>query len=510
MFRRLRYHALKLFIATMALMLCTPAVRAQVATGAAGNLDCNGYSAIQKPLKTYLPCSDFFNPGSYAPGYDNGRYVGHDEPSVGFFSNLPKSGYSVQWYLTLPRDRPLPAVQTFELTPAIWFAMAICDPNSFPNGACIPDSDENTPGLAGSAFLELQFYPPGFPPFVNQISCDLTHWCAALNIDSLEIETAAGPNPGALNPNCTEPVNFSFVQTDGVPTGPPGPASATLATFTPNGNTLLMNSGDQLRVTITDTPGGVITRVEDLSTGSSGFMVASAANDFQNTDPNTCAGTAFDFHPEFNTARFGNFVPWAALQANINVAVEAGHFTPGVNGDGDADDAPCFSGPTVPGCLNLAQGGDVDFDGTPYRADWPDGTRRTATSLAISNPAGGLGPLSQSSSGFDRPYPIIQFETDISSTEFANGEGCQTNGVGCVVPPPGARFYPYYGVESSDDAEGWQLGCTLVFGNISGRGVNTYGRDQQYGTPDLAWYFGQNSSGPLANPCLSHNQNEQN
>jgi hypothetical protein len=123
-------------------------------------------------------------------------------------------------------------------------------------------------------------------------------------------------------------------------------------------------------------------------------MVASAANGFQNTDPNTCAGSNFSFHPEYSTARFGNFVPWAALQFNINIAVEIGHFTPGINGDGDADDPPCFPGPTVAGCLNLAEGGDIDFDGTSYRFDWPDGTEHTATSLLVTNPEGGLGPLS--------------------------------------------------------------------------------------------------------------------
>jgi hypothetical protein len=58
-----------------------------------------------------------------------------------------------------------------------------------PNGACIPDSDENTPVEAGSAFMELQLYPPGFPPSITQISCDLKRWCAALNIDSAEVDS---------------------------------------------------------------------------------------------------------------------------------------------------------------------------------------------------------------------------------------------------------------------------------------------------------------------------------
>jgi len=373
-----------LVAAALVLALSSPAVQAQ-SFSPVGNLDCNGYSQIQQPLKTQLICADFID-GYGQRGYDNGHYIGHDEPSIGFISTAPHSGNNIQWEFTLPQERPLPAIQSFENFVAFWFSMALCDPNSFPVGACIPDSDQNNPRLAGSAFLELQFYPPGFPPFITQISCDLTHWCAALNVDSLEMTSN-----GTVNPNCTEPVNFAFVQKDGVPTGPPGPGNATVATMTPNAQTLLMNQGDRIRITIKDTSDGLLTLVEDLTTNQTGFMVASVANGFQNTDPNTCATTTFSFHPEYDTAKFDNFVPWAALQANINFAMEIGHFTPGPNGDGDADDAPCFPGPTVAGCI----GADTDFDGTSYRRDWPDGTPANATSIAIRSVKGdGIGPLS--------------------------------------------------------------------------------------------------------------------
>jgi hypothetical protein len=456
-----------------------------------GNLDCNGYSKIQAPLRPQMTCADFT--GEYGQrGYDNGHYVGHDEPSIGFNSAVPHSGNSVQWDIVLPTERPLPATQTFENTPAFWLAMALCDDNSFPNGACIPDSDENTPTLAGSALMELQLYPPGFPPFIAQISCDLTRWCAALAIFSLEVITS-GPKRDKMNPDCTEPFNFAFLQRDGVPAGPPGPGTATSATVTPNAHTLLMNQGDHLRITLTDTAAGLITRIDDLTTAQTGFMVASGANGFQNSDPNTCAGTNYNFHPEYDTARFGNFVPWAALQANINFSVEMGHFTPGAKGDKDADDAPCFPGPTIAGCLDLA--GDLDFDGTSYRTDWPDGTRNNATSIAIhSVSGGGIGPLSRSNDtgNYDQPFPIIQFETDVSGSV----KTCQPNGVGCVVPPVGAQFYPFFALKVGNN------GCTLLFGNFSGSGADDFGRDKQYGTSNLSWFFGQNSNGPQTNPCI--------
>src|SRR6202044_3845363 len=160
-----------------------------------------------------------------------------------------------------------------ELSPAPWFGLPICDPNSYPQNPCKPDSDSNSgaindPNAAGSAFLEVQLYPPGYQPFVDSPSCDARHWCAALTIDSLESEF----NFANLNAACEEPTNFAFLQKNGVPAGPPSPQLADLASETPNGQTLLMNPGDVLRVSITDPAAGFTTRVTDLTTGQSGVM----------------------------------------------------------------------------------------------------------------------------------------------------------------------------------------------------------------------------------------------
>lgn len=487
-----RFRAMFFAGATLTLLMLSVSSQAQ-SFAPVGNLDCNGYSAIQKPLRPQQVCADYHN--EYRRGYDNSHYIGHDEPSIGFISTAHHSGNNVQWEFTLPRERPLPATQTFENTIAIWFAMSLCEPTSgFVPGPCIPNSDENNPFTAGDAFMELQLYPPGWPPFITQISCDAQHWCAALNIDSLKLM-----KNGNLNPNCTEPVNFAFIQTNGVPTGPPGPTSATNATFTPNAQTLLMNQGDHIRLTIKDTPAGLITRIDDMTTGRSGFMVASGANGFQSLDPNTCAPTSFDFHPEYDTAKFGNFVEWAALQANINLAVEIGHFEIPNN---DSDDPPCFPGPNIAGCI----GADLDFDGTSYQFDWPDGTRNHATSIAIhSVEGGGIGPMSPTddTGDYDRPFPIFQLETDVPASETT----CQPNGVGCVVPPVGAQFYPFYAIamNGNDDNEGDDRGnCALLFGNFSGPNILDFRRDEQYGASNLYWFFGTNSGGPRANPCIPH------
>src|SRR5437773_2275599 len=79
------------------------------AFAARGGLDCNGLSAIQRPLKASDICTDFR--GDEGRGEDNGHYVGHDEPSVGFYSNAPDSGNNIQWAFTLPRESKLPATQ---------------------------------------------------------------------------------------------------------------------------------------------------------------------------------------------------------------------------------------------------------------------------------------------------------------------------------------------------------------------------------------------------------------
>jgi hypothetical protein len=76
----------------------------------------------------------------------------------------------------------------------------------------------------------------------------------------------------------------------------------------------------------------------------------------------------------------------------------------------------------------------------------------------------------------------------------ASEAACQPNGVGCVVPPRGARFYPFFALTSNPT-------CALLFGNFSGRGIDNFGGDAQYGAPNLVHYFGQNTSGPVTNPC---------
>jgi hypothetical protein len=500
---------MKYFILFVFSLTCTVMCSAQT-KAVGGGLDCNGFSPISKNVKPYMACTDLHGANGRR-FYDNGWYIGHDEPSIQFFSNTPKSGYDLAWVITLPKQDPTPtqsgsSIATFELTPAFWLSLDLCDPNSYPQNACTPDSDSNTgTGLttdAGSAVLELQFYPPGFGP---QISCTgpgahSTQWCAALTIDSLECTF----NFAVCNANCEEPANFAFLQDNGVPTGPAAPGEQNDATFTPNSHTFFMNPGDKLLIIIKDTPQGLLTFVRDLTTGKKGFMVASGKNGFANTNISNCQTTPFDFHPEYSTAKPENLVPWASLELNVNIAVETGHFELGANGDNDIDDQPCFPGPTIAGCLAEAIGGDLDFDGPPYLADWPDGSTNHPSPILVGAFSGrGIGPMSFNDHGrgegdppYSNAYDTLQFETDIPQSEVLTVPPCNTaTGGGCVVPPVGAAFYPFYSQLGSGD------GCLFTFGNdIPGSTTNDFGKDAQYGSPS-ARFGGTLASGVMTNPC---------
>jgi hypothetical protein len=504
-----------------------------------GELDCNGDSPSQAPARLYN-CTDIRgfsgvnNQNTWGGKfYDNGKYIGHDEPDTTFLSTQPGSGGNVNWNLTLGKDpTALPTATTpgsdvshwFELSPAPWLSMAICDPNSYPQNPCTPNSDANAASGSftggGSAFLEMQFYPPGNPPFVDSASCDDTHWCAAMTIDSLECTYQFA----TCNNNCVEPVNVAFIQTNGVPAAAPNPQSYPDNQFN-NADTLLMNPGDSLKVHIWDAPvpgqtgqRALEITINDSTTGQSGFMQASAANGFQNTSMADCSGTPYNFEPEYSTASAGNYIPWAALQTNISTEFETGHFEPctslsqSIANPIDANDTSVMfnkcSGPyeraggtetseagdgicwqkgdthagyagtgtsTAPdeinGCEdNLFQNGDLDFDGTPYYAEWPTGT--TPTSLFPSSFVESLPTTSGKS------YPKLFFQTDVALSESA----CTaTNPSGCTVPAPGpGNFYPYW-----SEATGSSGKCSLEFGNVS-TGVDDFSQDAQYGTVQLA------------------------
>jgi hypothetical protein len=378
------------------------------------------------------------------------------------------------------------------------------------------------------------------------------------------------------NNNCIEPVNFAYMQTNGVPAGPPSPQLANVHTFTPNRHTLMFHSGDVIVTSISDPPQGFTAVVRDLTTHQTGFMTASAANGFMNTNIADCSGTPFTFHAEYNTARQQNQVPWAALQGGVLMQQEIGHgevcnsvankqsavnpsgatgYTDpnvfqtcvgGSEGRHATGEGPCS--PTTGLCQNATtqgpngpvacptnnpasgalcefsdgycfpkgtriafidgspvrevsrvaecnqertQNGDLDFEGQSYRADWPNGSRNFPTTFQY------IGPFTKGG----HTYPKIQFETDVAGSENL----CNVmTGVGCTAPPIGAKFYPFWSLSPLFGGMGGHSAvCVWNFGNDQPNTLRDFGRDAQYGTPDLAIYGGTLISAPMPNPQFS-------
>jgi hypothetical protein len=477
---------------------------------------------------------------SESVGY-SGAYTGHDEPSLLFYSSRAGTGSSQLYQLTLPTEPPTPPTQSgtggtfnFQLHPAFWFGMAMCDDQSAPNPGgspvgpnvpCVPGSDSNIYNSSdpsspqyighhpGTAFMEMQFYPPGWVPFQypGGVSCSATQWCAALNIDSL----SENENTGAtLNSTCQklvgeEYVNFAFITTDGTPQAPPSPVNSTAATFTPDpSRDLFMNGGDRLTVDLHDSAQGLVVVIHDLTTGTSGMMTASAANGFGAVQwaptGKSCTNVPYDFHPMYSTSSENTRVPWAAHSYNIAFSDEIGHFElcdKVATGSGkcaqpsstdadaknvDVDDDFCLPAAlttlvAVSGCADS----DVDFDGASYQATWP-GTIANASRDASLHPSPILftSPLSGGSN-----YERVAFEANMPRIETNTNPPCQRHvsnpadpspGSGCVNPPAGAAFYPIYSTGSTSTGSCiWQFGGPLIPGT-----TNTFGGDSasEFGT----------------------------
>ena len=116
--------------------------------------------------------------------------------------------------VTLPRDpKKQPNASgkggttwNFQLRPTFWFGLTLCDTESAPEytKTCTPDSDRNNlvgtnPAAPdyigkhpGNAFMELQFYGPGYVPQFEGFGCTAHQYCAAMTIDSRTLNQNTG------------------------------------------------------------------------------------------------------------------------------------------------------------------------------------------------------------------------------------------------------------------------------------------------------------------------------
>ena len=120
----------------------------------------------------------------------------------------------------------------FQLRPTFWFGLTLCDTESAPEytQTCTPDSDANdlvgtdpnAPDYIGkhpgNAFMELQFYGPGYVPQFEGFGCTAHQYCAAMTIDSrtLDQNTGARTPPPATSTSSAGPSRS---------TGPTSPSS---------------------------------------------------------------------------------------------------------------------------------------------------------------------------------------------------------------------------------------------------------------------------------------------
>jgi hypothetical protein len=496
-------------------------------------------------------CSEISDPEA---AFGNNYYVGHDEPAVEFYSNTPGSGNHAQYQLTIPTEPSGPFSMSkgydFELHPAFWFGMAMCDTQSYPESqsTCTPDSDANivdptkTKKAPGVAFMELQFYPPGWIPQFAGSSCDATKWCVALNIDSLSENPFNGT---VLNSTCqsqllggSEYINFAFLTLDGKSLGPANPLQFDPATSgnPANPDTFFLNQGDQASVTLTDTPAGFETIVHDNTTDQTGSMTANAANGFgqikYQPGGHSCQELPYTFHPMYSTSSPQTRVLWAAHTYNVSFSDEIGHFDfcshisantgscdglEGIPGDqeaADGDDNFCSSADQsllypATGCVDSNAPG---FDGVSYQNYWPDGSSTRPTPVLFSSPKTGT--------AYTTSYPQIAFEADLPRIEASDlGGNCQrlTTGANCVDPPmtddgAPAAFYPYFSTVSTPNGT---ASCSYGIGSTLPNTIDNFGGSSSAEFGPLLhttyWTFGGHgatnqrynnfNSGSFANPC---------
>jgi hypothetical protein len=462
----------------------------------------------------------------------NGAYTGHDEPTTQFISRRPGTGGGQLSYdVTLPKNAAVRPNQAgtggtwdFQRRATFWFSITMCDTESSPNftKTCTPNSDANarfrsgdpnSPNYIGrspgNAFMELQFYTPGWVPQFDGFGCSATKWCANMTIDSLSDQDNTGvqQNADCLNNHFLvgeEPVNWAYITRDGRSQAPANPLALSddpnLTGLNPDLNKdLLMNPGDLLRVFMHDTPAGYRVDISDLTTGGHGSMTASIANGFGHIlfEPNstTCHVAPFAFHPMYSSA-VPRGTTWGAHTTNVGVSDEIGHFeycnaidangtctAPGAGETAlDVDDQACLDGSQfnafipIVGCLL----DDGDFDGPSYQLDWPGTfTNPSADRRLHGTPIQFTAPTTRG-----KALEHVAFEADLPRIERgepgnADPQCDALTGANCVNPPTGAAFYPIYTLAKTHGRCVFQQGGTHIRGTTNtfgGSSATEYGR----------------------------------
>ena len=512
--------------------------RGWVKPGSAGALDCNGMSPIQSTIESAKACTDirgilnstspYMDDGHF---YDNGRYIGHDEPIMRFLSGVDGSGNDITWRETLPLDPAAPPdgararAGRHPLVRAViapWFSMALCNRVSYPLMPCKPKSDANAPvgnarrrracPAAAARSSRCSSTRRGMAPFVGQHQLQQhalvrvpAHQRSRVHVDF-----------ASCNTNCEEPTNFAFIQTNGVPTGPPSPQLANLATQTPNAKTLMMNPGDRLVIHIWDArarrraararnaihghddrPERVHARLcrewvhgHEHQRLQRDAVQLPARVSTRRSRRTSCRGRPTGEHRARSsrsaTSSRARGSPsrstYHARRPFTDTSWKRCHGpyendrSPGRRATPEPADAPCYPGGdthrgtappnVVTGCVDdFFQNGDLDFDGTSY---WPTGRRDDAGPFPS--------PFQQQFADTPGPRLAIQFQTDAphseSELQFPTGRA--------------ARCRRRRRRASSTRTGHWRSAAVLwEFGNMANG--NTFGKQAQYGRSTRSW-----------------------
>ncbi|HEY7283300.1 MAG TPA: hypothetical protein VID47_17095 [Actinomycetota bacterium] len=492
-------------------------------------------------------------------------YVGHDEPSVLFKSDEPGSGNDVSYDIRLPKDPPgekpqndgTGGVWNFELRPTFWFGMTLCDSESAPeytHDKCVADTDANdfdnpdpnAPDYIGkhpgNAYMELQFYGPGYVPQFTGFGCAAHKYCAAMTIDSLNFNSNTNKLGTADCFNYIlggeEPINWAYLTTSGESQAPANPlhtgtfSNPNLDAVTPDySKDLLMGPGDRIHFRMHDTPDGLQIDMDDLTNGQSGSMTASIANGFGHIlyrpGSKTCKMKPYAFHPMYSTGMpRGN--SWSAHTYNIAYSDEIGHFEhcthvdEDFNCDGTSVDDPGgidedqdnnFCVPASLSTVVRINGcffDDEDFDGPSYQNDWP-GTNPDPAADHAKHMTPVLFSSARTNDGRDS-YPTVAFEDDLPRIEASDSQFnppfCdRSTGDNCVNPPAGAQFYPFYAMVHDRGGCKWAEGGPYIQGADYSYGSSSAEQagallSTFYPAPGgVVYRYNNFTSGDMANAC---------
>jgi hypothetical protein len=194
--------------------------------------------------------------------------LGHDEPAIDPFSDLPGSGGNVSWNVSLPVDAG-PAHNQSDLYIAIWFGMNLLDPY----------------GYSGQCFLELQMYPDTAGSGAVQVGA----WSAFAVAWQIQLSN------GFENPCFAAPLNEL------------------------NGSPLQMNAGDHLYVNMTGWQGS--TTGEKISVVDTTLGVTSKLR-LYNHQQN------YPLNPAYLENNVQDALPWSpGGDLPVSFAFESGHTT---------------------------------------------------------------------------------------------------------------------------------------------------------------------------------------